>query len=121
MLTHRKTTDGADAARLTVENFVRRFSSAYRLLAYCAAIPLILTPELLSFLRTKFLQGKVPWIAEADLLLSDLCRPVGFEQYALDPSVRAYLLRDVHTQLGTQQTTDVAREVGSDGLCGGAT
>ena len=43
-----------------------------------AALPLILTPELLNYLRNHFLRDKVPWVAEVDLLLSELCRPVGY-------------------------------------------
>ncbi|MEZ5592490.1 MAG: SUMF1/EgtB/PvdO family nonheme iron enzyme [Gammaproteobacteria bacterium] len=89
--------------------FVRRFDESYRLLAYYAALPLILTPELLNYLRNHFLRGQVPWVAEADLLLSDLCEPVGYEQYAMEQSVRACLLADMREQLGEAQLQHVAR------------
>ena len=79
-------------AEQMVERFVRRFEPSYKLLAYHAALPLVLTPELLNFLRVQFLRGEVPWMAEVDLLLSDLCRQVGYELYAMDTAVRAYLL-----------------------------
>ena len=73
--------------------FERQFGENYRLLAYHAALPLVLTPELVHYLRTEFLLDLVPsWEAEADLLLSDLCSPVGYELYAMDTAVRAYLL-----------------------------
>jgi formylglycine-generating enzyme required for sulfatase activity len=79
-----------------VRLFERQFGSEYRLLAYYAALPLVLTPELVHYLRINFLLGldqQVPWEAEADLLLSDLCSQVGYELYAMDTDVRAYLLQ----------------------------
>jgi formylglycine-generating enzyme required for sulfatase activity len=69
----------------------RQKQPEYFLLAQYAAQPLILTPELLNYLRDQFLP-QVPWIAEADLLLSDLCRSVGYEQYILLPEIRSTLL-----------------------------
>ena len=82
-------------AKQQVDRFVRRFEPSYRKLAYHAALPLVLTPELLNYLRNQFLrEEKVPWVAEVDLLLSDLCRPVGYEQYAMEPAVRAYLMEE---------------------------
>jgi formylglycine-generating enzyme required for sulfatase activity len=76
--------------------FERQFGKQYRLLAYHAALPLVLTPELVHYLRTEFLLSKeVPWEAEADLLLSDLCSQVGYELYAMDSAVRSYLLTEM--------------------------
>ena len=81
-------------AQNKVERFVSRFESSYHFLACHAALPLVLTPELVNYLRVQFLKSEgVPWIAEADLLLSDLCRPVGYELYVMDEAVRAYLLQ----------------------------
>ena len=84
-----------EQAKKIVDRFVRRFGESYRLLVYHAAIPLILTPELLNYLRHQFLRGQVPWVAEVDLLLSDLFEPVGYELYAMDTAVRAYLLKNI--------------------------
>ena len=88
-----------------VERFVTRFGKeSYRQLARYAALPLVLTPELvhylrielLHYLRIELLQGEdVPWEAEVDLLLSDLCSQVGYELYAMDTQVRAYLLNSI--------------------------
>lgn len=77
-----------------VDRFVQRFGNpAYRQLAYYGALPLVLTPELVHYLRIEFLRADdVPWEAEVDLLLSDLCSPVGYELYTIDTQVRAYLL-----------------------------
>ena len=96
-------------ARQKITRFVRRFDESYRLLAYYAAAPLVLTPELLNYLRNHFLRGQVPWIAEADLLLSELCEPVGYEQYTMESSVRACLLADMERQLGAEPLRHVAR------------
>jgi formylglycine-generating enzyme required for sulfatase activity len=82
-------------ARERVEQFINRFEDSYRLLAYHASLPLVLTPELVNYLRNSFLRAEVPWVAEIDLLLSDLCSQVGYELYALDTHVRAYLLQEM--------------------------
>jgi hypothetical protein len=96
-------------ARQMVERFVRRFGESYRLLACHAALPLILTPELLHYLRNTFLRGQVPWVAEVDLLLSELCQPVGYEQYAMNQAVRAFLIAELRTRTGERRLQDVAR------------
>ena len=87
--------DEMNLAQQMVDRFVLRYEPSYRALLYHAALPLVLTPDLLSYLRSKFLQGEVPWIAEADLLLSELCQQVGYEQYAMTSAVRAYLLHEM--------------------------
>ncbi len=96
-------------AEQIVERFVHRFQPSYKLLACHAALPLVLTPELLNFLRVQFLRGEVPWVAEVDLLLSDLCRQVGYELYAMDTAVRAYLLEEMKRELGNERMKEVAR------------
>jgi formylglycine-generating enzyme required for sulfatase activity len=85
-------------AEWRIDRFVQRFEPSYRCLAMYAAMPLVLTPELLGYLRTEFLRGQVDWIGESDLLLSDLCRSVGYEQYVLLPDVRAVLLAELAAQ-----------------------
>jgi formylglycine-generating enzyme required for sulfatase activity len=97
-------------AEWQIERFVQKFQPQYRfewpcrtrndwepeyfLLAQYAALPVVLTPELLNYLRGRFLP-QVPWIAEADLLLSELCRSVGPEQYVLLPAVRSVLMAEL--------------------------
>jgi formylglycine-generating enzyme required for sulfatase activity len=101
-----------ERAKQTVAQFVRRFDESYRLLAYHAALPLVLTPELVNYLRNEFLRGEeVPWIAEVDLLLSDLCSQVGYELYAMDTHVRAYLLEQMEQdpRFGKRRMQEVAR------------
>ena len=93
----------AEAAK--VDAFVARFGHEdYRQLVNYAALPLVLTPELVHYLRTQFLrEANVPWEAEVDLLLSDLCSQVGYELYTLDTQVRAYLLAQMKTDRHWQQ------------------
>ena len=97
-------------ARQRVEQFVSRFGPGYRRLVRHAALPLVLTPELLHYLRNAFLRGQVPWVAEADLLLSDLCKEVGYEQYVMHPAVRARLITELRAEPGGQERVkEVAR------------
>lgn len=92
-----------------VDFFVRRFEPSYRILAQYAALPLVLTPELVNYLRSRFLRAEhVPWIAEADLLLSDLCHPVGYEQYAMDSAVRGYLVEELQCHASQEKLEAVA-------------
>ena len=87
-----------EIAKQQIERFVARFQPNYRYLACHCALPLVLTPELVNYIRVQFLLNEeVPWIAEADLLLSELCRPVGYELYAMTPAVRSNLLAQFET------------------------
>ena len=64
-------------------------------LARHAALPVVLDPDLLHFLRTNFFLDAgvpVPYTAEAGLLLSPLCREMGDGLYEMDPDVREALL-----------------------------
>jgi hypothetical protein len=97
-------------AELSVARFERRFEPSYRVLACYAALPLVLTPELVHYLRIQFLKAEhVPWVAEADLLLSDLCYPVGYEQYAMDSAIRDYLVSELQARVGQHKIEAVAR------------
>lgn len=99
-----------EQAKQRVGRFVRRFQPSYRLLAYYAALPLVLTPDLLHYLRVQFLRGSgVPWVGEVDLLLSELCRPVGYEQYAMDTAVRAALYEAMEQELGQPKIVKAAQ------------
>ncbi len=101
-----------EQAKQAVDRFVRRFDESYRLLAYHAALPLVLTPELVNYLRNEFLRGEqVPWVAEVDLLLSDLCSQVGYELYAMETHVREYLLKEMQqdSRFGKRRMQEVAQ------------
>lgn len=87
-----------EVAERRIESFEKRFGKAHLYLAYHAAFPLALTPDLLYRLWANFqrdISGEVlgiPWIAVADLLLSRLCDEVGHELYEMDLAVRNELL-----------------------------
>ncbi|MFN0087921.1 MAG: formylglycine-generating enzyme family protein [Blastocatellia bacterium] len=106
----------SQSGRQAVERFLRRFSSsagAYRSLACHAALPFVLTPELLNYLRCEFLADHTNWVAEADLLLSDLCEEIGYEQFAMKLDVRAWLLAEMKRdeRLGPARMEQVARRL----------
>jgi hypothetical protein len=88
----------SEVAHRRIESFGKRFGEAHLYLAYHAAFPLALTPDLLYRLWANFqrdIHGQVigiPWIAVADLLLSSLCDEVGHELYEMDAAVRNVLL-----------------------------
>ncbi|NJM48781.1 MAG: hypothetical protein HC860_23585 [Alkalinema sp. RU_4_3] len=92
-----------------VDRFVRQFGPDYRKLAVYAAVPIVLTPELVGYLRGQFLPG-LGWVAEADLLLSELCRPVGYERYVMDAGVQAVLLGELEAS-EPQQVEVIARRL----------
>ncbi|HQY93952.1 SUMF1/EgtB/PvdO family nonheme iron enzyme, partial [Caldilinea sp.] len=100
-------------ARQAVDWFVARYGEqgeACRLLACYAAMPLVLTPELLNYLHNRFLAAyAIPWVVEVDLLLSDLMRPVDAELYAMPPATRAYLLAELRRRVGDAELQRVAR------------
>jgi CHASE2 domain-containing sensor protein len=87
-----------EIAKRRIESFEKRFGKAHLYLAYHAAFPLSLTPDLLYRLWANFqrdIHGEVlgiPWIAVADLLLSSLFNEVGHELYEMDLAVRNELL-----------------------------
>jgi GTPase SAR1 family protein len=83
-----------DAAYPRVISFARRFGEAHIALAMHAAFPLGLSPELLHLLRVN-LVPEAPFIAEADLLLSALCREAGEGLYEMDAATRELLLEEL--------------------------
>lgn len=108
------------AARRRLDAFRQRFlryGQAHLDLARQAAVPLALTPDLLYRLWAAFQRDargaplRIPWVAVADLLLSNLCREVGFELYELDREVRALLLDELaaDARLGPQRRDEIAR------------
>lgn len=84
----------ADAYERIV-NFARRFGEPHVALAMHAALPIGLTPELVHLIRVNFVK-RAPMIAEADLLLSPLCREVGGGLYEMYPEVRELLLTELN-------------------------
>jgi len=74
--------------------FAQRFGYSYMDLAYHAAFPLVLTPDLLYRIWATFLP-EIPWTTVSDVLLSPLCREVSYELYEMDLSIRNILLKEL--------------------------
>jgi CheY-like chemotaxis protein len=90
-----------EVATRRIKTFGERFGEAHLYLAYHAAFPLALTPDLLYRMWANFqrdINGEalnIPWMAVADLLLSSLCDEVGHELYEMDTVVRSPLLKEL--------------------------
>ena len=87
-----------EKAKDKIIRFAQKWGREHLDLAYHAAFPLAITPELLYCLRENFLP-QCPWIAVADLILSPLCDPVGDELYEMDGMVRDLLLKSLATDI----------------------
>jgi hypothetical protein len=98
-----------DDAWQRVSSYARRYGTAHITLAMHASLPLGLTPDLLHLIRINFVRG-APWIAEADLLLSSLCREVGNELYEMIPQARELLLDELKSvpEFGPSRVKEVA-------------
>lgn len=85
-------------ACLMIKEFAKQFGRPHLHLAYHAALPLVLTPDLLYAIWANFQRDtkgqylNIPWIAVADLLLSPLCREIRYETFAMNAAVRNLLL-----------------------------
>jgi hypothetical protein len=105
-----------EVAHRRIEAFGKRFGEAHLYLAYHAAFPLALTPDLLYRLWANFqrdIHGEVlniPWIAVADLLLSSLCDEVGHELYEMEGAARNALLSQLKTnpRFGTERINELS-------------
>ena len=105
-----------EVAHRRIEAFGKRFGEAHLYLAYHAAFPLALTPDLLYRLWANFqrdIHGEVlniPWIAVADLLLSSLCDEVGHELYEMEKEVRNALLSELkaNPRFGTERINELS-------------
>jgi hypothetical protein len=79
-------------------SFVEKFGQPHYDLAYHAAFPMALTPDLLYRLWAHFrsdIHGQplnIPWVAVADVLLAPFCDEVGFDLYEIEASLRGVLL-----------------------------
>ncbi|MBE7551040.1 MAG: AAA family ATPase [Anaerolineales bacterium] len=98
-------------AQRRVDRFRQKFGPSYFRLACYAAVPLILTPDLVHALRMNFFRGSdhLPWIAEADLLLSDLCHEIIGESYQMDVPVREVLLAAVEQEAPPERLKEIAQ------------
>ncbi len=102
---------GNDALQ-RVTAFARKYGPAHITLAMHASLPFGLTPEMLHLIRVNFVSN-APWIAEADVLLSPLCREVGGELYEMLPETRELLLDELKTypEFGIARVKELAEFV----------
>jgi hypothetical protein len=81
-------------------------------LAYHAAMPVALNPELLHFLRINFFLDspeELPYEVEFEFLTSGLCREIDAELYEIEPEIRNELLQElVRREDAKQRIQDVA-------------
>lgn len=89
-----------------IEGFARQFEESHRKLALHAAFPLVLTPDLLYQIWVNFVP-EAPWVAVANVLLSRLCREVGYEMYEMDIAIRNLLLKELKEKYGQQQLNEL--------------
>ncbi len=80
-------------ASARIVNFAKKYGEAHLNLACHAAFPIVLTPDLLFHLWANFMPT-APWVAVADILLSNLCTEVGCELYEMNLEIRNILLKD---------------------------
>jgi formylglycine-generating enzyme required for sulfatase activity/beta-lactamase class A len=79
-------------------SFLEKFGQPHLDLAYHAAFPMALTPDLLYRLWAHFrcdIHGQplhTPWVAVADVLLAPVCDEVGFDLYEIKTDIRTSLL-----------------------------
>ena len=88
-----------------IEGFAQ-FGETHRNLACHAAFPLVLTPDLLYQIWANFVP-EAPWTAVAHVLLSRLCRLVGYEMYEMDITDRNLLLRELKEQFGQERLNEL--------------
>lgn len=94
-----------------IVEFGKRFGLEHILLACHAALLSNLTPELINLVRINFLNYRgidCSWIAEADFLLSPLCRSVDDTLFEVEPMVRELLLTELERRYGWQRLQEVA-------------
>jgi hypothetical protein len=81
-------------------------------LAYHAAMPVALNPELLHFLRINFFLDppeQLPYTVEFEFLSSGLCREIDAELYEIEPEIRNELLQElIRREDARQRIQDVA-------------
>ena len=96
-----------DLTTRRIRVFAGRYGTNALYLAYHAAFPLTLTSDLLYCLRENFLPD-VPWYTVADVLLSGLCQPVGYDLYEMEGKTRDGLLRRLCNEFGEQRLKELA-------------
>jgi formylglycine-generating enzyme required for sulfatase activity len=82
-----------------IRYFKQRYGSDALKLVCHAAFPLTLTTDLIYCLRENFVL-ECPWYNAADVLLSGLCSPIGYDLYEIEGTTRDRLLRLLIQEFG---------------------
>lgn len=97
-----------------LNDFKRRcgdYGDAALKLAYHAALPVALNPELLHFLRINFFldpPSPLHYTVEFEFLTSGLCREIDTELYEIEPEIRDVLLQGLSREYGLERNREVA-------------
>jgi tetratricopeptide (TPR) repeat protein/Cdc6-like AAA superfamily ATPase len=107
-----KTAEEVSAQRL-ISLFQKKYGMRVLSLAYHAALPVVITPELLHLIRINFFfepDVALPYDAEIDLLFSDLCQEADkkYGLYEFDHTVRELLLKGLQVTYGVERIREVA-------------
>jgi formylglycine-generating enzyme required for sulfatase activity len=97
-----------DPAEQRVSAFEQRYGRHATNLAAHAAFPLTLTTDVVYCIRETLLP-ECPWYATADVLLSGLCIPAGYDLYEMEAATRRYLLRYLGDQFGESRILELER------------
>ena len=97
-----------------LNDFKRRcgeYGDAALKLAYHAALPVALNPELLHFLRINFFLDPpppLPYTVEFEFFTSGLSREIDAELYEIEPEIRDVLLQGLSREYGLERIREVA-------------
>ena len=95
-----------DLTSRRIRVFEQRYGSLALDLACHAAFPLTLTTDVVYCLRENF-APKCPWFGAADVLLSGLCSPIGYDLYEMEGATRDRLLRRLCQEFGKNRLSDL--------------
>ena len=96
-----------DLTTRRIRVFAQRYGEKALFLAYHAAFPLTITSDLLYCLRENFVPD-CPWYTVADVLLSGLCQPAGYDLYEMEGKTRNRLLSRLCNEFGEQRLKELA-------------
>lgn len=103
----KKLSNREDLITRRIRVFAKRHGEQALFLAYHAAFPLTITSDLLYCLRENFVPD-CPWYAVADVLLSGLCQPVGYDLYEMEGKTRNRLLSRLCLEFEEQRLKELA-------------
>ncbi|MEM9927154.1 MAG: SUMF1/EgtB/PvdO family nonheme iron enzyme [Cyanobacteria bacterium P01_D01_bin.50] len=96
-----------DLTTRRIRVFAQRYGEKALFLAYHAAFPLTITSDLLYCLRENFVPD-CSWYTVADVLLSGLCQPAGYDLYEMEGKTRNRLLSRLCNEFGEQRLKELA-------------